>query len=158
MNQTYDSHCTTQCGDQGCRCASNESLDNIDHLLLVSRVHGNTLACLCGNSQVSLSAGPGARPPTPHPPHFTISAARAAPRYSQAFHFPGPNIFLYFPYVFLLFSLDACLPTCLPVCLFAFTLSHYVLPNSLQSQSIYLLSFSSTPAFLPTNYFPYFPY
>ncbi|XP_011494413.1 PREDICTED: uncharacterized protein LOC105359497 [Ceratosolen solmsi marchali] len=51
MNQTYSSHCTTQCGDQGCRCASNESLDNIDHLLLVSRPHGNTLACLCGNSQ-----------------------------------------------------------------------------------------------------------
>ncbi|XP_023248428.1 uncharacterized protein LOC106647468 [Copidosoma floridanum] len=51
MNQTHDSQCTTQCGDQGCRCASNRSLDDIDHLLLVSRVHGNTLACLCGNNR-----------------------------------------------------------------------------------------------------------
>ncbi|OXU31910.1 hypothetical protein TSAR_006466 [Trichomalopsis sarcophagae] len=52
MNQTReDSQCTTQCGDQGCRCASDKSLDNIDHLLLVSRTHGNTLACLCGNNR-----------------------------------------------------------------------------------------------------------
>lgn len=51
MNQTQNSHCETLCGDSGCQCSSNESLSNIDHLLLVSE-SGNTLACLCGNNQV----------------------------------------------------------------------------------------------------------
>ncbi|KAL7303452.1 hypothetical protein TKK_0004634 [Trichogramma kaykai] len=51
MNQTSESRCTTLCGDQGCRCASDEALDNIDHLLLVSQNLGNVLACLCGNNR-----------------------------------------------------------------------------------------------------------
>ncbi|XP_058793982.1 uncharacterized protein LOC131665838 [Phymastichus coffea] len=51
MNRTLDTQCTTQCGDQGCRCASNELLDDIDHLLLVAQPHGNVLACLCGSNR-----------------------------------------------------------------------------------------------------------
>lgn len=52
-----DHPCSTECGDSGCRCTINsniinKTMDEIDHLLLVSDT-GHVVHCLCGNYQVS---------------------------------------------------------------------------------------------------------
>lgn len=42
-----DPKCITQCGDNGCRCVSEDPLKYIDHVMMVGE--GNiTVACLCG--------------------------------------------------------------------------------------------------------------
>ncbi|XP_076303892.1 cubilin isoform X1 [Lasioglossum baleicum] len=48
--------CETKCGDSGCHCVSNESLENMDHLLLVSET-GHIVTCFCGNYQDWLPVG-----------------------------------------------------------------------------------------------------
>ncbi|KZC07540.1 PREDICTED: uncharacterized protein LOC107185845 [Dufourea novaeangliae] len=48
--------CETKCGDSGCHCVSSESLENMDHLLLVSET-GHIVTCLCGNYQDWLPVG-----------------------------------------------------------------------------------------------------
>ncbi|XP_076237121.1 uncharacterized protein LOC143180943 [Calliopsis andreniformis] len=54
--QTPNSSCETKCGDSGCHCVSNKSLENTDHLLLVSE-NGYIVTCLCGNYQDWLPVG-----------------------------------------------------------------------------------------------------
>ena len=53
-----DHPCSTECGDSGCRCTIKQnrykSMDEIDHLLLVSDT-GHVVHCLCGDYQVSAS-------------------------------------------------------------------------------------------------------
>ncbi|XP_046619142.1 uncharacterized protein LOC124304671 [Neodiprion virginianus] len=51
-----NSACDTQCGDSGCRCFANRSLDEIDHLQLVSET-GHIVSCLCGSYQDWLPVG-----------------------------------------------------------------------------------------------------
>lgn len=53
--QTANNPCETKCGDSGCHCVS-KSLENMDHLLLVSET-GHIVTCLCGNYQVSANSG-----------------------------------------------------------------------------------------------------
>ncbi|XP_071862957.1 uncharacterized protein [Bombus fervidus] len=48
--------CQTKCGDSGCHCVSNITLENVDHLLLVSET-GHIVTCLCGNYQDWLPVG-----------------------------------------------------------------------------------------------------
>ncbi|XP_054006507.1 uncharacterized protein LOC128891206 [Hylaeus anthracinus] len=48
--------CETKCGDSGCQCDSSESLETMDHLLLVSET-GHIVTCLCGNYQDWLPVG-----------------------------------------------------------------------------------------------------
>ncbi|XP_078040773.1 uncharacterized protein LOC144472018 [Augochlora pura] len=48
--------CETKCGDSGCHCVSTESLENMDHLLLVSET-GHIVTCFCGNYQDWLPVG-----------------------------------------------------------------------------------------------------
>ncbi|KAG7206256.1 hypothetical protein KM043_003648 [Ampulex compressa] len=52
--QIPNNPCETKCGDSGCHCISNKSLENMDHLLLVSET-GHI--CLCGNYQDWLPVG-----------------------------------------------------------------------------------------------------
>ncbi|XP_015187832.1 PREDICTED: uncharacterized protein LOC107072421 [Polistes dominula] len=54
--QISNSLCETKCGDSGCHCVSNKSLENMDHLLLVSET-GHVVTCLCGNYQDWLPVG-----------------------------------------------------------------------------------------------------
>ncbi|KAI4502360.1 hypothetical protein M0802_002272 [Mischocyttarus mexicanus] len=54
--QISNSMCETKCGDSGCHCVSNKSLENMDHLLLVSET-GHVVTCLCGNYQDWLPVG-----------------------------------------------------------------------------------------------------
>ncbi|XP_044006898.1 uncharacterized protein LOC122851614 [Aphidius gifuensis] len=42
--------CETLCGDSGCRCVSEEPLDNNDHLQVVTEL-GHIITCLCGDYQ-----------------------------------------------------------------------------------------------------------
>lgn len=42
--------CVTQCGDNGCFCATSASMQKIDHILLVND-DGSNIACLCGGYQ-----------------------------------------------------------------------------------------------------------
>lgn len=56
-----DHPCSTECGDSGCRCTINsniinKTMDEIDHLLLVSDT-GHVVHCLCGNYQGWLPVG-----------------------------------------------------------------------------------------------------
>lgn len=51
LKQSPDSPCKTKCGDSGCQCVSNKTLESMDHLLLVSET-GHIVTCLCGNYQV----------------------------------------------------------------------------------------------------------
>ncbi|XP_076760042.1 uncharacterized protein LOC143428794 [Xylocopa sonorina] len=55
-NQSPNNPCITKCGDSGCNCVSNKSLENMDHLLLVSET-GHIVTCLCGNYQEWLPVG-----------------------------------------------------------------------------------------------------
>ncbi|KOX73813.1 hypothetical protein WN51_13891 [Melipona quadrifasciata] len=48
--QSPNNPCQTKCGDSGCHCVSNMTLENVDHLLLVSET-GHIVTCLCGNYQ-----------------------------------------------------------------------------------------------------------
>ncbi|KAK1131632.1 hypothetical protein K0M31_017922, partial [Melipona bicolor] len=50
--QSPNNPCQTKCGDSGCHCVSNMTLENVDHLLLVSET-GHIVTCLCGNYQVN---------------------------------------------------------------------------------------------------------
>lgn len=52
LKQSPDSPCKTKCGDSGCQCVSNKTLESMDHLLLVSET-GHIVTCLCGNYQVN---------------------------------------------------------------------------------------------------------
>ncbi|XP_043253093.1 uncharacterized protein LOC122397767 [Colletes gigas] len=54
--QKPNNPCETKCGDSGCQCVSSESLENMDHLLLVSET-GHIVTCLCGNYQDWLPVG-----------------------------------------------------------------------------------------------------
>ncbi|XP_020710895.2 uncharacterized protein LOC105690974 [Athalia rosae] len=54
--QISNSPCDTQCGDSGCRCFANKTLDEIDHLQLVSET-GHIVSCLCGSYQDWLPVG-----------------------------------------------------------------------------------------------------
>ncbi|XP_047355629.1 uncharacterized protein LOC124951361 isoform X2 [Vespa velutina] len=54
--QISNNLCETKCGDSGCHCVSNKSLENMDHLLLVSET-GHVVTCLCGNYQDWLPVG-----------------------------------------------------------------------------------------------------
>ncbi|XP_029034401.1 uncharacterized protein LOC114871949 [Osmia bicornis bicornis] len=54
--QSPNNPCETKCGDSGCHCVSNKSLENMDHLLLVSET-GHIVTCLCGNYQDWLPVG-----------------------------------------------------------------------------------------------------
>ncbi|XP_012351085.1 uncharacterized protein LOC100871724 isoform X6 [Apis florea] len=56
LKQSPDSPCKTKCGDSGCQCVSNKTLENMDHLLLVSET-GHIVTCLCGNYQDWLPVG-----------------------------------------------------------------------------------------------------
>ncbi|XP_033212301.1 uncharacterized protein LOC117169901 [Belonocnema kinseyi] len=55
-----DHPCSTECGDSGCRCTikanRNKTMDEIDHLLLVSDT-GHVVHCLCGDYQGWLPVG-----------------------------------------------------------------------------------------------------
>ncbi|XP_017787734.1 PREDICTED: uncharacterized protein LOC108570386 [Habropoda laboriosa] len=54
--QSPNNPCETKCGDSGCHCVSNKSLENVDHLLLVSETD-HIVTCLCGNYQDWLPVG-----------------------------------------------------------------------------------------------------
>ncbi|XP_031368790.1 uncharacterized protein LOC102680309 isoform X5 [Apis dorsata] len=56
LKQSPDSPCKTKCGDSGCQCVSNKTLESMDHLLLVSET-GHIVTCLCGNYQDWLPVG-----------------------------------------------------------------------------------------------------
>lgn len=49
-DMSKDVRCVTQCGDNGCLCASHSPLQKIDHLLLLN-AEGKRVACLCGEIQ-----------------------------------------------------------------------------------------------------------
>ncbi|XP_043281028.1 uncharacterized protein [Venturia canescens] len=46
----FNVSCNTLCGDSGCRCVSTKSLEDENHLQLVSE-GGHVVTCLCGNYQ-----------------------------------------------------------------------------------------------------------
>lgn len=49
--RALDNSCRVSCGDSGCQCDTNKTLNEIDHLLLVSET-GLVVTCLCGDDQV----------------------------------------------------------------------------------------------------------
>lgn len=52
-NMSTHPNCITQCGDSGCRCVSNSSIQKVDHLLIINS-DGKEVACLCGSFQNEL--------------------------------------------------------------------------------------------------------
>ncbi|XP_065340585.1 uncharacterized protein LOC135939904 [Cloeon dipterum] len=56
MSKSSDSHCSTNCdGDRGCDCLTNlMSLDQVDHLKIVTADTGVQLACICGKPRDGL--------------------------------------------------------------------------------------------------------